>query len=309
MKNKNLIYYWASDLRSDSGEGILAKKYLIKLKQKNKKYKFLSINNNENENFKSINSKYIKPILGIFRIWFYNFIGYKTCYINYLPLWNIFLFALLPKKTILGPITGTVYNKSQNFYLSIRYNYFIKFLYKFSVLFLFKKWEKIIFSTNMLKFEIPKKYINRCKFNFVLEDFDFKKGKNKKNNKNKKILFYYRQHQTKYNKELLLNIKKLSKKIKIDVFGDKLYGDNFSNFGKISQNKYDRLLKKYDYTFNGLENLYSLHFLNSLKNNLKVFCDINQKKYYSELRSDSVIFLNFSNRDSEKKIYKIVKNN
>ena len=33
------------------------------------------------------------------------------CYVNFLPLWNFFLFMFLPKQTILGPITGSVYKK------------------------------------------------------------------------------------------------------------------------------------------------------------------------------------------------------
>ena len=81
------------------------------------------------------------------------------------------------------------------------------------------------------------------------------------------------------------------------------------NFGKISQHEYEKLLRKYEYTFNGLENLYSLHFLYSLKNNLKVFCDTNLKKYYSEAKSNNVVFLNFSNKNLEKKIFKIVSKN
>ena len=33
-------------------------------------------------------------------------------YINFLPLWNFLIFALVPPGTILGPITGSkIYNK------------------------------------------------------------------------------------------------------------------------------------------------------------------------------------------------------
>ena len=44
---------------------------------------------------------------GIILIWKYHLLKNKVSYINYLPIWNFFLFLLLPKKTILGPITGT----------------------------------------------------------------------------------------------------------------------------------------------------------------------------------------------------------
>lgn len=305
MTRQNVFYFWASDLRKNSGEGILGTKYLKDLKSKYNKYIFININHNKKENFNSIKSKYLKPILGIFKIWYYNFLGYKTSYINYLPLWNIFLFIFLPHKTNIGPITGTVYNPNQNLYLKIRYNFFIRIFYKLSIFFLFLKWSRVIFSTNMLKYQIPKKYIGRCNFNYILKKYKFKKSKNIATKK--KILFYYRKHPTKYNKKLLSTLISLSKYIQIDIIGDKFSQHNFFNFGKLTEKKYKMLLKKYSYTINGLENLYSLHLLNSLKYNLKVFCDINLKKYYSELKSKNIIFLNFSDKNLDKKILKIIK--
>ena len=42
-----------------------------------------------------------------------------TLVINFLPLWNFFCFSLLPKKTILGPITGTTLIKKILQYLTL----------------------------------------------------------------------------------------------------------------------------------------------------------------------------------------------
>ena len=51
------------------------------------------------------------------KIWFYHFQGYKTVYVNYLPLWNFLIFLLIPKKCLIGPITGTKYiNQEANFF-------------------------------------------------------------------------------------------------------------------------------------------------------------------------------------------------
>lgn len=302
--SKKIIYYWASDLRIESGEGILANKYLGDLKKQNKKYKFIPLNNNKKENYNSIYSKYFKPFYSILKINFHNLNGYKTCYINYLPLWNFFLFILLPKNTILGPVTGTVYNKNQNLFLKIRYKFLIYFFYKISLFFIFNKWNKINFSTNMLQDQIPKKYLKKCSFNYVLKNFK----QNLKTKKNNKILFYFRKHPTKYNHNLISNLEILSKDIKIDVIGETLKSDIFYNYGKVSKKKYENCLKNYQYTFNGLENLYSLHLINSVKNNLTIFCDINLKKFYNGLRSSKIIFIDFSDKNLHKKLIKIINN-
>ena len=36
--------------------------------------------------------------------------GNKTCYVNYLPMWNFLVFLILPPSTLLGPITGGAHN-------------------------------------------------------------------------------------------------------------------------------------------------------------------------------------------------------
>ena len=83
-----------------TGEGNLARKFIEKFfKNQN-----INIENLRNRNF--LNRKYLVPFIGILYCW-KNFVkGNKVGYINYLPLWNFFIFIFLPPKTILGPITG-----------------------------------------------------------------------------------------------------------------------------------------------------------------------------------------------------------
>ena len=156
----------------------------------------------------------------------------------------------------------------------------------------------------MLSKVIPYKFIKRCHFNYILESFDLKKKQFKKN---KKILFYYRNHPTKYNSNLLLNLENLSKIVPISIVGDKLGNKNFNNYGKVTINKYKKLLANYKFTFNGLENLYSVHFLQSLKFNMIIFCDINLKKFYKKLKSRNVFFLDFSKKNLNREILNIIK--
>ena len=99
------IYYWANNIKKNSGEGILAINFLSLLKKKYKNYSLIKLNTfSYKENFFY---NYILPFFGVLKLWKYHLRGRKICYINYLPIWNIFILMILPKKTILGPITGS----------------------------------------------------------------------------------------------------------------------------------------------------------------------------------------------------------
>ena len=99
------IYYWANNTKKNSGEGILALNFLSLLKKKYKNYSFIKLNSfTHKENFFY---NYILPIFGVFRLWKFHIKGKKVCYINYMPIWNILILMILPKKTIVGPITGS----------------------------------------------------------------------------------------------------------------------------------------------------------------------------------------------------------
>ena len=113
------IFVWCSDFEDFRGEGILARIFLEKISfNSNKKFfvktpgnEYLFYNHNialiKKKDFKlNFFNKYIILFYGIFLIWINNIKKKKTIYVNYLPLWNFLVFILLPKKTILGPITG-----------------------------------------------------------------------------------------------------------------------------------------------------------------------------------------------------------
>ncbi len=293
MKKK--LYYWSSDTRAISGEGILAKKFLKDLSTIFKNYKFISINKFKDNNYNSLYSKYIKQFLGISKIWYFHIKGYKVAYINYLPFWNFLIFSLLPSSTILGPITGTSLNKNFNFKTKVKYFILEKIFYKITMCILFFKWKRLLFSTNMLYYVIPKKFLYKCDFNYVLKNFKLKKIKKDKK-KNKKCLIYFRNHPTKYNKNFFLQMKKLTKVYEAASFGDYFKIKNIKNFGKISKKNLLKLMSNYNFTFNGLENLYSLHFLNSINENLKIFCDINLKRFNFHFKSNNIVFIDFNDK-------------
>ena len=162
MKKK--IFIWCSDIQKNNGEGILANKYLNDLKKYNKNYIFyvktLSLSKTKflRGMFGNIADRFLFPFFGVLYLWFVFIFKHKKkiCYVNYLPLWNFFLFMFLPPKTILGPITGG------SKYLKKPYiNYFLrKFVLNFfcliSVQVLKLRDNKLLFSTDLLR----NKFIN-----------------------------------------------------------------------------------------------------------------------------------------------------
>ena len=114
-------YAWSSDLSQSSGEGKLALMFLNNVHNfTNKKiycfsnnFNFLYSKKTKNKYLKKKTNNnffndYIKIFFGIALLWKFYFLKKKTIYINYLPIWNFFIFLLLPPKTILGPITGNL---------------------------------------------------------------------------------------------------------------------------------------------------------------------------------------------------------
>ncbi len=135
-----IVIVLVSDFSDNTGEGILANHFIRLLLNKYKSHKieiktfdrtYTNINNKfkNNKMFKkNFIHKYIEPFYGVWYLWKnYN---NKIVYVNYLPLWNFILLFLLPKKTILGPITGGVYDdKVQNFNFFLE-NIFLIFFIK-----------------------------------------------------------------------------------------------------------------------------------------------------------------------------------
>ena len=256
MKRKINIYCWASDYTVNHGEGYLARKF-VKLLSVNLNFKPVIISptyNPKNINF-SFFYKYFSPILGIIILWFYFLRGKKVCYLNFLPLWNTFLFLLLPPSTILGPITGFIYKKKIKSFESFLRKKIIPILFYFNYIFLKIRLKKILFSTSNLK-EIFSNHKSHL-YNFCL--FGFKQKNSRK--KNIDFLIYHREYSTKENNFIINIIKKLTKKnLKIEIVGHKIHlnNKNLINNGvlsrnsllkKLSKTKYTILSRKHDFIF------------------------------------------------------------
>ena len=274
------FFVWSSDYENFTGEGLLARcfvenyfkydetvrissnnsEYLFKKKRyyllKKKKYKNNLVN------------KYLYPYYGIFLIWYFHIKGKKTCYVNYLPLWNFLIFILLPKNTIIGPITGSIYNgRLYNFNTFVRKIIFPIF-YVLSLKITFSKFKYIIFSTeNFIKI-IPYNKIKFCLFNFCL--LFYKKRVSKI--KNIDFLFYFRKHPQKSNFFLDYIIKKLSSlNFKIIVVGEEYIYPNVTNYKNIQRFKLLNLLDRTRYSVMSADNFYSLFFLDCISCNVITF--------------------------------------
>ena len=191
MKKNNLLI-WASDLDSNTGEGVLARSFINeivklynckKIKIKTFEQEIL-INKMDVKNIKlkkvnnsSLFHRYLGPIYGAIYLLVFSR-KYKTVYLNYLPLWNFVVFFILSRQTILGPVTGGVYkNSANNLNLVIR-KYLFPIFYKISTIIILKKFKKIIFSTSLLK---PYRKNNFFLYDFVTLLFSKKTGSKKKN--------------------------------------------------------------------------------------------------------------------------------
>jgi hypothetical protein len=153
------IFVWSSDFSENHGEGLLARKFvdiffensrdIIKIKSNDGEF-FYSKNNYKvfykKKKTNNFYSKYLTIYNGVFFLWQNYFLKKKLCYINYLPIWNPFIFFLLPPGTILGPITGSVYKgKIINFNFFLR-KYILLSLSKISLFIIFKRFKFVIFS-------------------------------------------------------------------------------------------------------------------------------------------------------------------
>ena len=102
--SKKIIYCWACDYSSKTGEGNLARLFLSKKIGKKKVY-YPKMFFNKKSIF---NYKYILPLIGIVFCWYFYFKKKNTAYINYLPLWNCIIFFY---QIHLRPITAGLYSK------------------------------------------------------------------------------------------------------------------------------------------------------------------------------------------------------
>ena len=270
--NKEYLYVWACDFSNSRGEGLLARNFILNCSKHTKKKIYINGKIYSNLKNKNIHLKtnlfndYFYPFLGIFKIWKEHFANKKTIYLNYLPLWNFFIFLLLPKNTVLGPITG-----GSNFTKSNSLNYYVR-KYIFPILFFIslkiikKKFSLIIFSTDLLR-----KYIKNDQkfiFNYCLNIY---KNKFFKNKKVYDIIFYYRKNLNKNNFIQKKLIKKLiDNHYKVIIIGDdpllnnSKYLDNFKYLGNLKRDRAFHYISKSRFAVNNNENMYSLFCLDAL---------------------------------------------
>ncbi len=317
-KRKNeYLYAWACDFSKSRGEGLLARKFINDCTIQ--KYKKIYINGKEYSKLKKKNiifktnflRNYFYPFWGLLNIWLSHLSKKKTIYLNYLPLWNFLLFLFLPKETILGPITGGAnYSKSKSFQYYVR-KYLFPILYEISLKIIQKKFNQVIFSTDLLKPYIKKE--NNFIFNYCLNIYD------KKNlNKNKKydLIFYYRLNKNKNNLLQKNLIKKLIiNNYKVIIIGDNPYLKNSSYIGDLEREKALNYISQSKFAINNTENVHSLFCLDSLSCGTRVihFGQKNSQEMYfnrgsifqkktNDVKKQFIFLRNLLNNESSAKI-------
>lgn len=288
MKSKK-VFFWACDYKTTSGEGRLARLFVKKYKKKINT-SFIKLTTPK---CKFLNYKYITPFIGILYAWIYFFKKRKFLYLNYLPYWNFFIFLFLPPNCDIGPITGGAkFSKNSKDYLIRKYIFPIcYFLSNFILNFRF---QKLVFSTELLKKNVSKKIIKKSKFNFIFNEVNLRL--NKINNKKTYFLFYFRKHKNKDYSYLINFIKKINlRKKKIHVIGDKLKLKGVINHGYVSHKKVLKLLKNTKYSFCSSENIYSFFTIDCINNNVKIL--INHQNFRSvKYFKNSFIKFNFKDK-------------
>ena len=277
------FFVWCSDFENYRGEGILARIFLEKISfNSNKKFfiktpgnTYLFYNNNitliKKKDFNlNFFNKYIILFYGIFLIWVNFYKKKKIIYLNYLPLWNFFIFFLLPRKTILGPITGGGFFFNTSFVQKIFRKFVFVFFYYISLSIIYKKFKYLFFSTDLLSSYIKRNYKNFI-FNFSLSSFEILKTIPKKNID---FLIYYKMHTTKNSKSIKKIINFLTElNLKVFVVGDKIDNKKITYYRKLDRIKVLDLLKRSKFTIISNENFYSLFCIDSMSCSVKIFFD------------------------------------
>ena len=312
MNNNKDVYIWCCDFNHYRGEGILARsfvKYLSKNKKKifiktfNKNYLFYKNKYRKNSNFKNkekINlnlfENYIYPILGIIWLWKKYIEKKDIIYLNFNPLWNIFVFIFSPPGTSFGPITGSIFNSEAKNISQLIRKYIFPIFYQIGLFFLFLRKKKILFSTSLLKKIISKKNLNKCIFDFQLNYYNqISKNKFKKNKKNIDLIYYNRDHSNKKNKIFIKILKEISNKFNVVVIGDFLNIKNVKNLRLLSKKRTNKIILQSKFTFAAPENVISMFTLECLASNMKIFYDKKQKTINKFFYTKNLIPIDFNN--------------
>lgn len=298
------IFFISSDFSKNTGEGILANQFIkiykknhTKIKIKRKIFALDKLKKN------TLYHKYFIPVLISLYIRLNS--DKKYIFLNYLPLWNFLIFLILPKNSVLGPITGSYYeDKITNFSQIIR-KYIFPQLFKISKNILKFKFKKILFSTSLLKKKVNSSTIL---FNFVISLFTFQ---NKKKKIKYDLIFYNRDHPNKQTRDISRIINEISKSKKICVIGNKLKikNKNIKNFGYISRNKVFKVMLVSKFAFCSPENLYSIFAIDAYNNQCQILFSDKLKKYIfkKSLNFHPIKYI-YSKRNISK-ILKILNNN
>ncbi len=318
LNNKFDLYCWACDFSSKRGEGILARHYVQELSKLNKKKIFVksgrnsfSINKgeikklkNQSNNKEKLNldffENYLLPFVGIFYLWFNFLKGRGVCYLNFLPLWNTFLFILLPPKTHFGPITGFIYKKKITNLNSFSRKYINNLLFRVNIWILYFRQNIIYFSTDLLKSIIHKKYKKKIFYNYLVNLVKINKIHTKKDID---LLIYNRNYSVKNNflRNKFLNIL-IRMNYKIVVVGDNLNLKKIKNLGFLDRKKIIFLLKKTKFIINSGENPYNIFTIDSFNNHVNIIYEHSYLKKIKYFNKEKLIFANFEKIKNIKKV-------
>lgn len=286
--NEKNIFCWITELNSNQGEGILGSMFInsliqnfpnIEIKTFRKKIFIknqddLSNNLKIDENLnKSFFDKYLVPILGILYCWGAFLKKKRVIYVNYVPLWNFLIFALVPPKTYFGPITGAMFKGEIKNIEHFTRRYFLPFFYKISLNILKLRGQKLFFSTENLKEILDENTIKKSRFNFFLNGFD--NSTYAKEKKQIDMVIYFRLYSSK-NSEVLKNIAlELCDKFKIYIVGDEINDERIKNLGKIKRPELINILSKTKFSILSSENFSSLFARDCIEKNVSIFYDKN----------------------------------
>ena len=295
MREKN-IYFWACDFSNLSGEGILGRSFINYLKKKDKRLTFININktskyqkrtikNSNNIVYSGFFHKYIYPLLGLLYLWIYYFRSKKVLYLNYLPLWNSIIYILLPPKTILGPITGTIMTRKISFILDI--------FEKISLYIIKARFESLFFSNNFFQLKYSLKNKN-YKFNFLLNDFKKKKLKRKKYD----FIIYFRNNSIKQSNYIYDLINLIKNNYNVTIIGDRVNLKGIRNLGYINRDKTKKIISNCKYAITNPENLYSYFFQDCMSYDLKIFFNAIFKKY-NIIKSKRLVPIKYNNPNQD----------
>jgi hypothetical protein len=184
----------------------------------------------------------------------------------------------LPKKTILGPITGGIYQGNHYHFKTNFRKIIIYTSYLISIFIIRIKNIKCIFSTKLLFQFLPNNIREKSIFNFQLNNLHFFE----KDKKNIDILYYYRNYHTKSNDIILPILYRLKHKFNVVIVGNKL--KNFKNLGIISRTKIINILRKTKFVFSSPENSLSYFVLDAIMCNARIISTYNQRPLFFKNR-------------------------